>query len=52
MTLVDESFSSTAAEARLREQGLRGEKLKALLDSAAAGEILQTWLAQQRLVQR
>ena len=52
VTLVDESFSSTAAEARLREQGLRGEKLKALLDSAAAGEILQTWLAQQRLVQR
>ena len=39
-------------EGRLREQGLRGEKLKALLDSAAAGEILQTWLAQQRLVQR
>lgn len=52
VTLVDESFSSTAAEARLREQGLRGEKLKALLDSAAAGEFLRTWLEQRRLAQR
>lgn len=48
VALVDESFSSTAAEARLREQGLSGAKLKATLDSAAACEILHTWLSRPR----
>ena len=48
VTLVDESFSSTAAETRLHEQGVHGSKLKSVLDSAAACEILQTWLEQQR----
>lgn len=42
--LVDETLSSHAAEQQLREQGLRGEKLSAALDSAAACEILRTWL--------
>ena len=48
VALVDESFSSAAAESRLREQGMHGDKLKSVLDSAAAGEILQSWLEQQR----
>ena len=45
VTLVDETLSSAAAETRLHEQGVHGDKLKALLDSAAACEIMQTWLA-------
>ncbi len=45
VALVDESFSSTVAESGLREQGLSGAKLKAVLDSAAACEILRAWLA-------
>lgn len=44
-TLVDETLSSAAAESQLREQGVHGEKRKAALDSAAACEILNTWLA-------
>jgi putative Holliday junction resolvase len=47
VTLVDESFSSAAAESRLHEQGVHGGKLKAALDSTAAAEILGTWLALQ-----
>jgi len=45
VTLVDETLSSAAAESRLREHGLRGDKLKGVLDSAAACEIMHTWLA-------
>ncbi len=48
VTLVDETFSSVAAESRLHEQGVHGSKLKAVLDSAAACEILETWLTQRR----
>ncbi len=47
VALVDESFSSVTAEARLHEQGVHGEKLKAAVDSAAACEIMQTWLEQR-----
>lgn len=47
VTLVDETFSSVAAESRLNEQGVHGSRLKSVLDSAAACEILQTWLTQQ-----
>jgi putative Holliday junction resolvase len=49
VTLVDETLSSVAAESRLHEQGVHGDKLKSVLDSAAACEIMQTWLAQQRM---
>lgn len=45
VALIDETLSSHAAETTLREQGLRGDKLKAALDSAAACVILNTWLA-------
>lgn len=47
VALVDETLSSAAAESHLRELGLHGDKLKAALDSAAACEIMNTWLAQQ-----
>lgn len=47
VALVDETLSSAAAESHLREQGLRGDKLKAALDSAAACVIMNTWLAQR-----
>ena len=48
VTLVDETLSSQAAESRLREQGVAADRRPELLDAAAACEILQTWLAQQR----
>jgi putative Holliday junction resolvase len=46
--LVDETLSSGAAESRLHEQGVHGGRLKSVLDSAAACEILRTWLEQRR----
>lgn len=48
VALVDETLSSHAAETTLREQGAQGATLKAALDSAAAREILQTWLEARR----
>ncbi len=48
VALVDETLSSATAESRLREQGVHGSKLRASLDAAAAGEILETWLDLQR----
>jgi len=48
VTMVDETLSSHAAQTRLQSHGVRGGKLKSLLDSAAAGEILATWLEQQQ----
>ena len=41
--LVDERLTSHAAEATLREQGVRRTKLKAALDEAAAQQILQAY---------
>jgi putative Holliday junction resolvase len=43
VVLVDERFTSTAAESRLRESGVRGESIRKNLDAAAACEILQSW---------
>ena len=45
VALVDETLSSVAAESRLHEQGVHGDKRRAVLDAAAAAEILSTWLA-------
>jgi putative holliday junction resolvase len=42
---VDERLSSHAAEAGLRESGVRGDRRAALLDAASAAEILRTWFA-------
>ena len=41
--LVDERFSSVAAESGLREQGLSWQQRKARLDAEAALIILQSW---------
>jgi putative Holliday junction resolvase len=48
VALVDETLSSRAAQTQLHARGVRGDKLKAVLDAAAAGEILDTWLELQR----
>jgi len=45
---VDETLSSAAAESRLRESGVRGKRVKAALDAAAAREILESWFKQNR----
>lgn len=42
--LVDERCSSLAAEEQLREAGLTGDALKAVLDQQAAVLILQTYI--------
>jgi putative Holliday junction resolvase len=42
---VDERLTSHAAEAALREGSMRADKRAALLDAAAAAEILRTWFA-------
>ena len=43
--LVDERLTSRTAEAALQEAGVRADKRAALLDAAAAAEILRTWFA-------
>ena len=43
VSLVDERFTSVAAESRLRETGARGESVRKNLDAAAACQILQSW---------
>ena len=47
VAMIDETLSSHAATQQLLDQGVRGSKLEAVLDSAAASEILATWLAQR-----
>lgn len=42
--LVDERLTSAAAEASLREAGVRGRKQKPMLDQVAAQHILQSFL--------
>ncbi len=42
---VDERLTSLAAEAALREAGVRADKRAALLDAASAAEILRSWFA-------
>jgi putative Holliday junction resolvase len=45
VALVDERLTSVAAESRLREAGVRGDRVKAALDAAAASEILAAYFA-------
>ncbi|HEX2829991.1 MAG TPA: Holliday junction resolvase RuvX [Burkholderiales bacterium] len=45
VTLVDERLTSAAAESRLKEAGVHGERMKATLDAAAASEILAAFFA-------
>jgi putative Holliday junction resolvase len=42
--MVDERLSSVAAEQGLRESGIKKGRTKAVLDQAAAQQILQTFL--------
>lgn len=48
VVLVDERYSSVAAESALRERGLAGEKLKGALDAEAAAEILRSYYETRR----
>ncbi len=40
---IDERLTSHAADAALRESGTRADRRAAMLDAAAAAEILRTW---------
>jgi len=46
--LADERMSTALATRRLSERGLRGRRRRAVVDQAAAVEILQSWLDAQR----
>jgi putative Holliday junction resolvase len=46
--LYDERMSTVAATRRLAERGVRGKRQRAVVDQAAAVEILQGWLDAQR----
>lgn len=46
--LSDERMSTVAASRRLSERGVRGKRQRAVVDQAAAVEILQGWLDAQR----
>lgn len=43
--LVDERLTSRAAESRMRDSGVRGDRIKAALDAAAAREILDSFFS-------
>lgn len=47
-TLTDERMSTVVASRRLSERGVRGKRQRAVVDQAAAVEILQSWLDAQR----
>jgi putative Holliday junction resolvase len=46
--LSDERMSTVVASRRLSERGVRGKRQRAVVDQAAAVEILQSWLEAQR----
>jgi putative pre-16S rRNA nuclease len=46
--VTDERMSTVAATRRLSERGVRGKRQRAVVDQAAAVEILQSWLDAQR----
>jgi putative Holliday junction resolvase len=48
VVFTDERMSTVAATRRLSERGVRGKRQRAVVDQAAAVEILQTWLDSQR----
>jgi putative Holliday junction resolvase len=43
VSLVDERLTSRAAESRLAQSGVRADKMRHVLDAAAAREILEAW---------
>ena len=48
VVLSDERMSTVVASRRLAERGIRGKRQRAVVDQAAAVEILQSWLDAQR----
>jgi len=48
VVLTDERMSTVAAARRLSERGVRGRRQRAVVDQAAAVEILQGWLDARR----
>jgi putative Holliday junction resolvase len=48
IVLTDERMSTVVATRRLAERGVRGKRQRAVVDQAAAVEILQSWLDAQR----
>jgi putative Holliday junction resolvase len=44
LVLVDESLSTSSASAKLREAGRKARQQKAVIDQAAAVEILNSWM--------
>jgi putative holliday junction resolvase len=48
VVLADERMSTVVASRRLAERGIRGKRQRAVVDQAAAVEILQSWLDAQR----
>ncbi|MGN9777225.1 Holliday junction resolvase RuvX [Micromonospora sp. H33] len=48
VALTDERMSTVVASRRLAERGVRGRRQRAVVDQAAAVEILQSWLDAQR----
>jgi putative Holliday junction resolvase len=46
--LADERMSTVSATRRLSERGVRGRRQRAVVDQAAAVEILQGWLDARR----
>ncbi|WP_212831150.1 Holliday junction resolvase RuvX [Catellatospora sp. TT07R-123] len=48
VVLTDERMSTVAATRRLSDRGVRGRRQRAVVDQAAAVEILQGWLDLQR----
>jgi putative pre-16S rRNA nuclease len=48
VVLADERMSTVVASRRLFDQGVRGKRQRAVIDQAAAVEILQGWLDARR----
>jgi putative Holliday junction resolvase len=48
VVLADERMSTVAATRRLSDRGVKGRRQRAVIDQAAAVEILQSWLDAQR----
>jgi putative holliday junction resolvase len=48
VVFADERMSTVVASRRLAERGVRGKRQRAVVDQAAAVEILQSWLDAQR----
>lgn len=48
VVLADERMSTVAASRRLSDRGVRGRRQRAVIDQAAAVEILQSWLDMHR----